>query len=77
MTEKCKYFSIDFILTTCRYRGQWTPSSLSKLLQADKTTPSGFACREALLGLAYREGGYTLGLKVADELHLTVPWVMT
>jgi hypothetical protein len=30
-----------------------------------------------LLGLAYREGGYTLGLKVADELHLTVPWVMT
>jgi endoribonuclease Dicer len=42
-----------------------------------KPLPSEKVCAdviEALLGLAYREGGYTLGLKVADELHLTVPW---
>lgn len=41
------------------------------------TLPSEKVCAdviEALLGLAYREGGFTLALKVADELLLTVPW---
>jgi dsRNA-specific ribonuclease len=80
LTEKCKYFSIDrFILTAPLSRGQWTPSSLEMASSGKPKSPlpSEKVCAdviEALLGLAYREKGYALALKVADELRLTVPW---
>jgi hypothetical protein len=40
LAENCKYFSIDrFILTTRRYRGQWTPSSLESFFWQSKQRP--------------------------------------
>ena len=77
LAELCRLLSIDrFILTSSLSRGLWTPSPL-ELSEQKRIVPPEKVCAdviEAILGLVYREEGYELALKVADELHLTVPW---
>jgi dsRNA-specific ribonuclease len=82
LARRCKRLGIDrFIMTTSLSRSHWLPTPLA--LSATEAGPidcSPASCKvyadvvEAILGLAYMHGGYSLAVGVADELQITIPW---
>ena len=85
LTSACRKLGIDqFLLTSALSRGKWTPSALKLFVSdgknnvteamAPNSVPNEkrFADMiEALLGLVYLHGGYSVAIQVAEELTIT------
>ena len=78
MIQTSKHLRLDnFIIATPLARGRWLPGHLdytegTEVKRADPLRGKVFAdVIESILGLAYMEFGWTVTLKVADELQVT------